>query len=106
MHVGAAVDAKQVRPGGGSACRHHYRRWPSERLRFQCRDLTGFFKHLTQGDSRLLRRRLRRIDHHFRRLRSLVGIVYAGEAFDLTGAGLFVQALGIALFTDLDRLVA
>src|SRR5262249_15181977 len=36
----------------------------------------------------------------------LVGVINAGEALDLSGAGLGVEALDVALFADVDRGVA
>ena len=44
-------------------------------------------------------------EFEFRVRRLFVRIVDAGEALDLAGAGLLVEALGVALFGDLERAV-
>lgn len=54
-------------------------------------------KILGDHDDRLLDTRLLTVNVHLRLLGGLVGRADAGEVLDLAGAGLLVQALGVAL---------
>ncbi len=72
----------------------------------QCLDLPGLFQYLADLDGGLLWRTLGGVDHQFGLLGRLVGIVDAGKALDLSGAGFFVEPLGIALFTNRQGRVA
>ena len=64
------------------------------------------FEQFNQSDGGLFGLDFRSIEHQFRLERRFVRIVDSGEALELAGAGLLVEALRIALLADVDRRVA
>src|SRR5262249_53492804 len=66
------------------------------------RENTLPFEVVQQQRGGILRGRSGGVDRQLGLLGRFVGVVDAGEVFQLAGAGLFVQALGVALLAGLD----
>jgi len=60
------------------------------------------FQQLDEHDGGLLGLDLGGVQHEFGLERGLIRVVDAGEAFELAGAGFFIEPLGVALLADLD----